>query len=441
MGNFTMLSWNVETFGATKVGTAVNFIAAVIKANDAKMVMFLETTKLDPAVVAHTMMSIFTTENWGSIVSDFTGKESELPKKIAYSDFSEEVDLDSYRAVLSYCYDDSPTNAVFELKDVNKQTNQAEVAAALEKGGIVRADFETYTVLIQFDPSTYATAVETLPYYGPPRQEEDGVIYYETTQALQQKALVPNTYIGFFPELSSLVSVDSKGNEIGYQNPASTFNGRQPFMIQMYRALTSDITQISTYLPVVLFHAPFGSSQTPRTAAINGLLRLSTRVKYPDKTRFNDLSDSPGAIVAGDFNVNYVSTMDCDKKPKANASAKTYCPFVEEDFTIRITQKSSLKTIAVADKADAQTNWTTSASYMANAYDNIMVKGGIDSTVQESGILDLLQDIFNSPAGNYLTGVVPSTAQGSMYNGFVYYRTQISDHLPAKVRFQIKDRP
>jgi hypothetical protein len=441
MGNFTILSWNVETFGKTKVSNSVNFIAAVIKNYDAKLVMFMETTKLDPAVVAHTIMSVFAADTWFPMASDMTGKANELPKQIKYDEFSDEVDLDDYKAILSYCYDDSPKNAVLELKDIKNQTNQLQVVEALDRAGIFRPDFETYTVLVQLDPATYSTAVEAMPYYGPPRMGEDGVIYYEETQAVQHKALIPNTYVGFFPELSGLVSTDGQGNEIGYRNSSSTFNGRQPYIIQMYRADTANFNQVSTYMPIALFHAPFGTSKVPRTAAINGLLRLNTRVKISGKTQFKDLSVSPGAIVAGDFNIDYTSTTNCATKPKANASAKTYCPFVQNGFSIKITQKSSLKTIGAADKAAAQTNWTSSANYMANAYDNIMVKGTLNSSFQQGGIIDLLQDIFNSQAGNYLTGVVPSTAQGSMYNSFVYYRTEVSDHLPAGVKFQVKDRP
>jgi hypothetical protein len=420
MAQWRILSWNVETFGETKGSKAINFIGRVIHQYGANMVLFLETTKIGGGFVMHEMLNAFNfIPQWKPFGSEIAGKTFDMPPEVAYSKMYKSWRTNNW-PYLANCYDDDPANLRIVLKPQQQWQNISDTLMALEYSGAERPDYETYNGLIKYDPPV----------------------------STNERYLVPGCYIGLQPIFSHLESVDGQGQEIGYRNPQSIFNGRAPFMLQIVYANPSSINQNLHYFPLISFHAPFGEgaqAMEMRIQAINGLLRLNTR---KDDGSFDDLQRVPRGIISGDFNVDYTGPANCDRLPMpipntASVSDRTYCPLSKNDFSVLMGEKSSLKRIRDSDVPNARANWLQSSDYLSNAYDNIMAKGELSNASEDPQIIDLIQDIYDSqlaPGGNYLTGFIPVQIT-SMYDAYFYYFKNISDHLPALGNFEVRDRP
>lgn len=420
MAQWRILSWNVETFGETKGAKAIDFIAKVVRQYGANMVLFLETTKTGGADVMRNLINtMYSPSQWMPLNSDIAGKSFNMPPVVAYSKMYRSWRTNNW-PYLAYCYNDNPAKRQIELKPPQQWRDEDETIRALEYSGAVRPDYETYHGIIKYDPRVYT------PW----------------------RYLIPGCYIGVQPTISRLESVDGQGQEIGYRNPQSIFNGRAPFMLQMIYADPSNINQDLHYFPVVSFHAPFGEGSQAmemRIQAINGLLRLVTRM---DDGTYDDMQKASLGLVSGDFNVNYTGPANCDGLPMpipntASDSDRAYCPLNKNGFSLLMGEKSSLKRIKVSDVPNARANWLQSSDYLSNAYDNIMAKGELSNASEDPQIIDLIQDIYdsaNAPGGNYLTGVIPVQIT-SMYDAYFYYFKNISDHLPALGNFEVRDRP
>jgi hypothetical protein len=250
--------------------------------------------------------------------------------------------------------------------------------------------------------------------------------------------MVPSTYLILSLLESRLVSVDSQGNEIGYQDSGSEFNGRQPFVYQLYEADPNDLSKLQTAFPLAQIHAPFGANEGLRVKAINGLLRLVTL--NPNAQSYSDLRLQPMSIVAGDFNVKYnwnedYSNLSLPIPNNSTNSTRAYAPFVLYGFTIQISESSTLTTVNSADPS-----WTDSEDYRSSAYDNIITRGVQNVTAHK--IVDLVDDLYQySNVNGYLGKLAKVPQMNTMFYAFKYYREQISDHLPALLTVTVSDRP
>jgi len=416
---FRILSWNIETFGETKVAGIENFVARVIRHSGADLVFILESTMRAQGDVAHRIwdqLQAITGQAWVPFGSDPTGKSLYLPPKLGGKAFPTVCDLGAYRPVLLLCYTETAPK-FFELKpeDQINPDDVPTVRAALEVAGVLRRDVETYTGFFRFDPAVYKQ--------------------YQAYVALGSYVALSKAQPG------SLVSTDWEGNEIGYADPQSQFNGRRPFLANLYFGEPANPSRVERYVPTVAFHAPFSSNLWVRAAANVGLLKLGTSTATGQRI---PLRAQPTAIVCGDFNVDFdwnedFSGLTLPVPQDKGLNATNYGSFYAAGFRMTIRELTSLK--AVNANLEPVTN---PVAFRANGYDNVMVKSdGNAITNAIGGAIDLVSDAYYAYQGNgnYLSWTSGLPVCQRPYDAFKYVREEVSDHLPALCELTVPARP
>lgn len=419
MATFRILSWNVETFGETKLASVSDYIATVVAYASPDIALIIETTKMGQAELAHTLPRALeekTRNSWVGFGSDATGKAVELPEKILKSEWPRLAELSSYLRTLQLCYDNKPRALV--RKSGLDPRNENVCREALESAGVIRKDLETYTALFRYDPTVW----------------DDG-----------RGALVAlRSNVGLSKQAPAVLrTTDSNGGEIGYANPTSDFTGRAPWVINLYFAKPGAAAESAAQFPLACFHAPFKvpGGRATRAAANAGLMRLGTREQGTE--REINLVNQPYAAVAGDFNVDFDWNVSFQglRNPVVTGTPNvlTYGAYSAAGFTLPVREKTTLTAVE-----SASTRWEQSTAFRANAYDNVMVRylapDGLVRGVQ-AGAIDLVADTF-ARAANYLRTVpgIPNRRPPRMYDAFEYVRENVSDHLPVVCDLQVDDR-
>jgi len=412
--NLNAISWNVESISESKLtkstGSIPRCLTELVYAHNIDLIMIMEVSPLSASVLhqiindeLNTKQNVVnaamppgsTEEIWSSIASDPTGKHFSLPSIITPSIDLKRVDAQAYfKATLGKCYNKIPgPPETWHLKPAGSYTPGDEVFAieALLNSGFLRSDKEAYLVYFRSD------------------KQADGTPSFFNTRA----------NIGLHSASSGLVSHDAAGNVLGYQNPMSPYNGRNPCRIQLYNA---------TYaIPLILFHAPFGDSLGPRISANNELLQCAA---YSAPGILQNLAACPISVICGDFNIdnkNDYAGYGPGNLPipvTATSSQRNYGYFVANGYTVYIQESSSLVSIAGANPA-----WTNPLQFRSSAYDNICVKSSTPVTASSHGIIDLIAWLH---AGN-----LPGHAFANLYDAFKFCREKLSDHLPAMIKMTL----
>ena len=116
---FRILSWNIETFGETKLGGIENLVARVIRSYNADLVFILESTTKAQADLANGIarqLAGMSGQGWVPFGRDPTGKSHLLPATIAT--FPRACDLDAYRPDLLRCYAEGPSKYFTHIERV-----------------------------------------------------------------------------------------------------------------------------------------------------------------------------------------------------------------------------------------------------------------------------------------------------------------------------------
>ncbi len=234
----------------------------------------------------------------------------------------------------------------------------------------------------------------------------------------------------------SLLSLDKQQQELGFQDPEKSFNGRCPIFLPLILNLDG---RDDLSVPIVQFHAPFGSSLEPRKDSILALSQLGV----PGSTG-HSMEDMAHAIIVGDFNLDY------DPSSTTSYSGQAYGGMRGKGFECVLGGvKTSCMTLEPGLKAVAVASWPT-----ANAYDNFLVKG---KELQDSIITACAIDVFdfmkNNPTDfaytpqsghfskpaeyqNYASQWPSYSADEQM---FFVYRKFISDHIPVLLDIEVDD--
>jgi len=414
---FTILSWNVETFGETKLGAIDNVVTKVIQRANADLIFILEgTTKAqtDVATRIGALLAQTTGQDWFAFGSDPTGKSQPLPPVIPEDSWPKRCDLDAYREDLLRSYDENIVG--FELKPPAQRdpNEEAFTREALERAGLIRRDLETYSAFFRYDPALWNDGKGSLVALG------SWVALWKARPG-------------------DLINWNSQGVDIGYATPGSGFNGRNPYVANVYFADPANPANVLAWFPIACFHAPFGDKMEPRAKANAGLLNLATRTVGG---QWVDLSLQDQAAVCGDFNISFdphenfsglTNPIPADK----SWNAQSYGAFAAAGFKIAISELTSLK--AVNQNLEPVTN---PREFRSSAYDNVMVHstgGRVGAGV--GTVIDLVADVYQAThGGNYLTGVPGLPNSQRPYDAFAFVRKNVSDHLPVTCALQVAER-
>lgn len=415
---FRILSWNVETFGETKLKGIDNFVARVIARSRADLVFVLESTMHAQSGLATSISSeleAITGPSWFAFGSDPTGKSLPLPPNI--NGLPKVCDLKAYRPELLYCYNE-PHPGQFVLKPASQINPGQEgfTREALERAGVLRRDLETYTGFFRYDPALY--------------QAHNAYVALGSWVALSRV------------QPGDLVSANAQGVDIGYSDPTSGFNGRRPYRANLYFGAPANPATVEKSFPVIAFHAPFSDDMKVRMRANVGMLELATLVPGGPPIA---LRQQGAAVVCGDLNVNYkwdedFTGLTLPVPTTKSLNAQNYGSFFAAGFALTIRELSSLKSV----KPNLEPV-TDPMEFRASAYDNVMVRcpTGNPISAATGGVIDLISDVFTASQapGNYLTGTPGMPTAPRLFDAFRYVRTTVSDHLPAFCELQVPARP
>jgi hypothetical protein len=434
MTTLKALSWNIESLSEKQLtiplgasgASFTNFIASLVQNQGVDLLLVMEVSPNSAWALARGILEslneLQTTTNatrkvlqppkapqvWVAVVSDFTGKNFDLPASITPSrDFSRKVESDEYWKTLQKSYTASTIGntktPIWLLKDASDPSRTPEgdrfCIQSLLQTGLLRPDIEAYLAYFRCDGDD-PDAPPASPYWN------------------------SDAGLGLNATLSGLVSQSSQNTELGYQNPLSSFNGRMPFRVQLFG---NSIKQ-PNYIPLVLFHAPYSVPMPARVLANNQLV-LTDAYGGSDGTKRVDLKDAPVSFICGDFNVDCKGNYPDAKLPLGPSndnSYLTYGYFVGNGYTLTVQEKSSLVSLATG----TEKNWPNSTDYRSSAYDNIVGKTSTPATFANHGIVDVINLLAadNSALGTTAKGVNRVCA------AFQLYRKYISDHLPAVIQ-------
>jgi hypothetical protein len=414
---FRILSWNIETFGEKKLAGIENFVARVIAHYNADAAFILEGTMYGEGEVAGGIareLEAITGQDWWPFGSSATGKSLFLPQTVNLPNY---CDLGQYLPVMLLCYTEL-TARRFQLKPTGQinPTDIPKTREVLEANGVLRRDLETYMGVFRFDPAMYPQ--------------------YRVNVALGSWVAVSPVRPG------ALVSADAAGNEIGYGDPNSAFNGRRPFLANFYFAKPTSPNEAEQVFPVVCFHAPFSPDLKVRMRANVGLLNLATA--GPGLAPI-PLWQQQAAVVCGDFNVDFDWTEDFTGLPlpvpaTESLNAQNYGSFFAAGLRMTIQELTSLKKPGTALEPV-----TNPMAFRANAYDNVIVKATAGGPVSAAAgtVIDLISDVYwaNQGFGNYLKGTPGMPKTPTWFDAFKYVRTKVSDHLPVLCTLTVPERP
>jgi len=124
------------------------------------------------------------------------------------------------------------------------------------------------------------------------------------------------------PNHAGLCSKDETGKELGYQDPASKFNSRSPYVIPLYMTLNGKPRQL---VPVALFHAIWGEGKNVKGNDKTQLLLARAKsvlcLQELGVKQINNgtiaMHRAPGSILVGDFNLDY----NAGKRPRDKYNA------------------------------------------------------------------------------------------------------------------------
>ncbi|MGA9876259.1 MAG: hypothetical protein WBQ21_10660 [Solirubrobacteraceae bacterium] len=421
MAFFTILSWNIETFGEKKLAQIAQYVAKVVSYSKADMVLFIESTKYGQTEIARDIpeaLRVLTGDSWFAFGSDPTGKISPLPLVIPYASFPKIMDSKDFKQMLRMCYDDKPTLKMLTIKASYTEREASDCRNSLSAVGYTRRDVETYTCMFRYDPTIYKDS--------------------------QGPLIALGSYVGIpsgrppYGQPGILVSFDPAGMDIGYQTPGSTFAGRSPYIANLYFSSTSKLGDVAAPFPLACFHAPFGDAITPRISADAGLMRLAT--PNPGGASIQ-LDAQPQGAAAADFNIDFKWTDSyvglTNPIPNYESpSTRVYGAFAAAGFGASILELTTLTTVQSANKT-----WTNPLLFRSSAYDNVLVSGvgaGKPITASVGKAIDLVQDTFIH--ASYLSNLALPTWP-NMYSAFAYVREEISDHLPVVCQLTVAGRP
>jgi hypothetical protein len=247
------------------------------------------------------------------------------------------------------------------------------------------------------------------------------------------------------PNRAGLCSKDENGNELGYQDPASKFNSRSPYVIPLYMDLNGNKRLL---VPVVLFHAIWGEVTKMKAPAKTALIQGRAESVY--KLQALGVQDrisggaipvhkAPGSILVGDFNLDYNS----GKKPRdkynstaQGASLKAFADLIKNGYIAPVggTQTG----LTPLKDGISRLQKTGGRDIHTYAYDNFLVKGAdLQSSIVNCGVFDvlsLIEDLLSKDAKLVLEidkdyGQKPNLASNRA-RAFYIYRKYVSDHLP-----------
>lgn len=233
-----------------------------------------------------------------------------------------------------------------------------------------------------------------------------------------------------------LVSQDKANTEIGFQDPEVSFNGRCPVLLPLVLNLDG---HPDLYVPIVQYHAPFGSSLEPRRDSILALSLLGV-----PGSPGNALEDMGHAIVVGDFNLDYIPTATSTTAGQAYGGMRT------KGFECILGGvKTSCMVLEPGVAAVANTTWP-----LVNAYDNFLVKGQelLDSIITACAI-DVFDFMKNNASDFAYTPLSGHFSKPDEYQKvasdwpnysvdqqmFFVYRKFISDHIPVLIDIEVDD--
>lgn len=417
MPSLNIMSWNIESVSESsmlfRVGTQAYSLAAIaaemIMELDIDLLLVMEVSPNSASVIAPAFAAAFNAlqealpgnnKTWVYWASDPTSKDLELPDRIDVKrQFPKSCDKNSYWKTLSIAYQqESDMNGtdLWVLNPARDKSQDWQSRDSLLLCGILRNDKEVYLSFFRCDQSANFTGK-----------------YWNSTRG-----------VGAQPGFGGLRSANAAGLQLGYQDPGCVYNGRSPFLIQLF----TGSPLIPNYFPVLLFHAPFGGSVQPRVTANNNLASIGIHSGSGSGTLVN-LMDAPLAIVCGDLNVDYdlsdYSGITLPIPASANASRRTYGYFVATQFRLGIAELSTLKAMNSVDPS-----WTDPTQYRSAAYDNIVVRTSATGNITGSHVVDMIASLSNPVTSQPLIGST-FMSTNSVYKAFEFYRTNVSDHLPA----------
>lgn len=241
-----------------------------------------------------------------------------------------------------------------------------------------------------------------------------------------------------------LCSKDRTGNEIGYQDPASKFNSRSPYVIPLYLDINGKKRQL---VPVVLFHAIWGEVTKMKTKDKTELVKdRAASVEYLQLLGVQSdggtiaVNAAPGSILVGDFNLDYMPTGKSRDKYSSeaknaiqqvfqNLGTNGYIAPVGGTQTGLTPLKHGIERLQKPGGKDIHTY----------AYDNFWIKGAdLQANIANCGVFDVLSLLRDRlAADSNLVSDVDKDAKAAGFTlndhrtrAFYIYYKYISDHLP-----------
>jgi hypothetical protein len=266
------------------------------------------------------------------------------------------------------------------------------------------------------------------------------------------------------PQGCGLASTDDKGNELGYQNPKSKFNGRCPYVIPL--AMT--LNRKKYFVPMAVLHTIWGIASAKKGATPQEKADVKLKNKNAEEGRAESvlkmldlgvlngtqrvqIKSTTNFILLGDLNLDYKPTSKRGydftaynniRNALANATGNS------NDLILPVI--GGTKSVFTILETAYKKNFKASAIY-TNAYDQFLIakSSEIYSEVVNGGVIDVLsilkaelqsnsnlqnsvdKDIQNqtNSKGKPLFNLKNMTITDD-FRAFYIYRKYVSDHLP-----------
>lgn len=403
MAVLKVMSWNIQsisdrklTFKAEREMWLPDVIANIAYLTEVDLLMIMEVSRNSAGTIGNMVLESLNArqeqvnkgktlvQEWFALDSEATGKSVLFPKSVDLTKIKQQDGRARFGRSLQGCYYQQSTNKpIWKIRPEANWTRIEEATTALSQLGLLRADQEVYLIFFRCDKVNLADFRLWNSVAGV------GVDYY----------------------FSGLRSKGPEREQLGYQDPNSSFNGRMPFLVQLY---VKQLNGTRVHIPLVVFHAPYGDRIPPRVAADTSLTRLGARVGSTIQ-----MVEAGQSIICADFNVDYDIEKDyagVTLPVEGNSSKQTYGYFVASGYQLGIRELSTLRRTT--------TPLIDSTAYRSSAYDNIIAKGVRTLT---ANIFDFIEELSDPAMSNYLIG----WKFANMFGAYKLYHQAISDHLPA----------
>lgn len=249
------------------------------------------------------------------------------------------------------------------------------------------------------------------------------------------------------PTLAALGVATRMNVPLGYLDPTSAYYGRSPFIIPIL--FSAGGTEVR--LPVVAFHAPYGKSDEN---GLNARGDAVLAIEDADVGGFTPTSAVADAIIIGDLNLD---TSASPSTQDGRAAVRAYTALQSKGYSPKtVGVKSSLiglsnpnwKKQKKKDKYDGA-RWTSitgsTSDFVSSAYDNVLVKGGVNAKVLTGAIIDVIDFIQQNLTSFDLTEALreyPDLKSLSPEQiAFFIYHAYVSDHLPVLIDIEVDPAP